>query len=178
MPWKKSRKKPQTIKYRLWSIWKGIKKRCYQKGHSNYKGYGKKGVVMCPEWKSSSVTFREWALANGYRPELTIDRIDPKGPYSPENCQWITASENASRANKGVPKPWLRGKGKGSSNAGRKPKLTLTAFGETKFLREWEADPRCKVDREVLRKRVFHKGWDHEKAITTPNLKSKAIPED
>lgn len=59
---------------------------------------------MCPEWKDDFNAFREWALENGFSDESTgkeqsIDRIDPKKGYSPDNCQWVTLSENVTRRN-------------------------------------------------------------------------------
>lgn len=47
----------------------------------------------------------------------------------------------------------------------------LTAFGESKTLHEWSIDPRCKVDKNTLWYRKS-KGWDMEKAITTPPAKN------
>jgi hypothetical protein len=44
----------------------------------------------------------------------------------------------------------------------------LTAFGETKKLKEWGIDSRCKVNFDTIYRRVFECGWEPEKAITTP----------
>ena len=84
---------------RLYSIWCGMRQRCNRKTHHAYSLYGGKGVKVCEEW-SDYLTFKEWALANGYADNLSIDRIDSNGNYCPENCRWLTPSENTARANK------------------------------------------------------------------------------
>ncbi len=72
-----------------------IKQRCYNPNKSNYKWYGAKGVTVCDEWSGNkSEAFINWALSNGYREGLEIDRIDGNGNYEPRNCRWVTKYEN------------------------------------------------------------------------------------
>ena len=85
---------------RLYHIWDGMKQRCYNSNNCNYKRYGGKGIKICNEW-SEYIFFRDWALANGYADNLTIDRIDNSKNYSLENCQWLTNEENCSKDSKG-----------------------------------------------------------------------------
>lgn len=77
---------------RLYRIWKGVKSRCNNKGSTDYKWYGALGVKVCPEWELFE-RFKDWAVANGYTEELTIDRIDAYGDYEPSNCRWATTAE-------------------------------------------------------------------------------------
>ena len=86
-------------KTRLYRIWSNIKSRCLNPKSDNYKYYGGKGITICEEWLHSFQAFYDWAMENGYESGLTIDRKDSDGAYSPKNCQWITQSENATRAN-------------------------------------------------------------------------------
>lgn len=87
-------------KTRLYSIFSGMKQRCYNPNAQNYKWYGGRGVTICDEWMGQGGLHRfiEWALNNGYEEHLTIDRIDSQRAYSPDNCRWITQSMNSSKA--------------------------------------------------------------------------------
>lgn len=84
---------------RLYRIYHHMKDRCNNPNHHEYYNYGGKGVTICNEWELFD-NFKKWALSNGYDQNLTIDRIDSDGNYSPDNCQWITRSENTSKSNK------------------------------------------------------------------------------
>lgn len=90
----------------LYSIWNGIKQRCYSPARKDYHKYGGKGVTMCEEWKDNPTAFIEWCETNGWKPGLVIDKdikcrelgITP-AIYSPETISFITIQENAEEAN-------------------------------------------------------------------------------
>lgn len=58
-----------------------------------------KGVNICEEWENDYLSFREWALNNGYDDSLTIDRIDNKKGYQPDNCRWVSLKRQANNRN-------------------------------------------------------------------------------
>lgn len=84
-------------KTRLYCIWSHMKRRCLNPKASRYHKYGGRGIKICSEWIKDFPAFRDWAVANGYNDDLTIDRIDNDGNYQPDNCQWLTRSENSSK---------------------------------------------------------------------------------
>lgn len=92
-------------KTRLYSIYSGMKQRCYNPNNQHYQWYGAKGITICDEWmvENGLQNFIEWSLNHGYEEHLTIDRKENDKGYSPNNCQWVTASANSYRvSNKNI----------------------------------------------------------------------------
>ena len=82
---------------RLYNIWSGMKQKCSYIKHIGYKNYGGRGITVCSEWANDYTVFRDWALNNGYKDNLEINRINNNGNYEPSNCNWITQKENKQR---------------------------------------------------------------------------------
>lgn len=66
--------------------------------------YFNRGIKVCEEWQKDFIPFREWALSHGYQNNLTLDRINVNGNYTPDNCRWITQVEqcNNKRTNRHI----------------------------------------------------------------------------
>jgi hypothetical protein len=86
---------------RLYTIWSGMRSRCYNPNATKFELYGSRGIKICDEWlgENGFVNFYNWAMSHGYEEHLTIDRIDSDKNYCPENCQWLTRSENGKKGN-------------------------------------------------------------------------------
>lgn len=129
----------------LHRVWAGIVSRC-KYDYDCFRNYSGKGLTVCEEWKTYE-NFRDWALANGWREGLEIDRIDGNKGYSPENCRVVTRKENANN---------------------RSDNIRLTVFGETKTAAMWSEDPRCPDIAPGMICWRHHKGWSDEDAVTKP----------
>lgn len=93
---------------RIYTVWTGMKNRCYNKNEPKYKNYGKRGIKVCEEWKNDCMAFAKWAYENGYDEkaeymQCTLDRIDVNGDYCPQNCRWADqkTQQNNRTNNKG-----------------------------------------------------------------------------
>jgi predicted DNA-binding protein (UPF0251 family) len=90
-------------KTKLYSVWQQMKQRCYNKNDKGYKNYGGRGVRVCDEWQLDFEAFYNWAIENGYKEGLSIDKdrlsakigINPP-IYSPQTCEWQTKLQQRS----------------------------------------------------------------------------------
>lgn len=101
---------------RLYNIWCAMKQRCYYPNHVDFHNYGGRGIEVCEEWRSDFLAFKEWSEQNGYRDNLSIDRIAVNGNYEPSNCKWSTSKEQSRN---------------------KRDTLFVTLDGETKSLADW-----------------------------------------
>lgn len=132
---------------KLYATWKSIKQRCYNKNSHCYKDYGGRGIEMCCEWRENYSSFRKWALANGYKEGLTIERIDVNGNYSPGNCTWIPLGAQAMN---------------------RRTSHYITVCGERMTITQ--ASKKYGINRGTLSARINRSGWDEEKAALTREM--------
>lgn len=83
----------------LYTTWEGMIDRCYNKNYNKYHRYGGRGVIMCKEWRIYFKCFYNWAISNGWKPGLSLDK-DKLAPtrlgviYCPEFCCFMTRKEN------------------------------------------------------------------------------------
>ena len=130
-------------KSRLYGIWKDMKDRCERPSAVNYALYGGKGISVCEEWYDFS-KFAKWSFEHGYSDNLTIDRIDGEKGYCPDNCRWVSWSEQQNN---------------------RRNNHMITVRGETDTLTRMAE--KHNIPWWVVSSRIRN-GWDEERAVLTP----------
>lgn len=123
---------------------KGKSSRCYNEKEYHYPDWGGRGIKICPEWNNDFFSFQKWALSNGYKDSLSIDRIDNDGDYSPDNCRWATPKE---QSNNRCDNHYVTYKG---------TTYTITQLSEL-----------FGIQKSTLRFRIVH-GWSIEDAVERP----------
>lgn len=186
------KKKHGSSYKKLYNVWASAKKRCYDEAYYNYKNYGARGIIMCNEWLNDYSSFETWALSNGYKEGLFIDRVNVDGNYEPQNCRFITPKQSGNnRRNhtyltyKGVTKnvtQWAEElnvsdaaifgrlkKGWSIDKIFNRPflgKIKHTFNDRSLTLKEWSKE--VGIPYQTLVHRVGHSKWPLEKAITQP----------
>lgn len=122
--------------------------RCEKPQAINYARYGGRGITVCPRWRASFEAFRD--DMGDPPPGTQLERRNNDGPYSPENCYWATLAEQSRN---------------------RRSTHWLTYQGKTQTLTEWAHEVGLK--KATLWRRICVAGWDVERALTTPNPRSK-----
>lgn len=137
-------------KLRLYRIWYCIKKRCCDEKNINYQYYGNRGITLCKEWLNFE-SFYQWAINNGYRNDLTIDRIDVNGNYEPSNCRWLDFLQQQYNKRKTI---------------------YYVYKGERKNLLELSKE--LDINKDCLKRRI-QRGWDEKDLNKKSNKKNKEL---
>jgi hypothetical protein len=122
----------------------GMRYRCCNPKSRDYADYGGRGIKVCDEWldkENGHKNFREWAIQNGWKEGLSIDRIDVNGNYEPSNCRWATPKEQANN---------------------RRDNLYVTIKGVTKTAKEWAEQVGIKEASFISR---LEYGWDEDRLL-------------
>lgn len=132
---------------KIYSVWTGIKTRCYNQNDHNYLRYGARGIKMCDSWKGSFESFYEDVGDIPEKPEtekkpMSLDRIDNEGDYSPENCEWSTWSDQCNN---------------------RRSNVLLTRDGKIMNVLQWAKE--LSMDAKLIYSRKS-KGWSDERTLT------------
>lgn len=133
----------------LYSIWIGMKERCFNENNWAYSYYGGRGVTICDEWRNDFSAFYEWAIENGYDEtapsrQCTLDRINNSGNYEPSNCRWVGTYEQANN---------------------RRDNRRLVFNGVPHTFTELASI--TGLPRELIRGR-FYRGWSTDEIFNTP----------
>lgn len=128
---------------RLHKTWESMIARCEYKKHPHYANYGGRGISVCEEWHKY-VSFRDWAVENGYSDDLTIDRIENEKGYSPDNCRWATMKEQQNN---------------------KRSNHIVTLFGVSNTISKWAEI--TGISKTTIRARLEN-GWTDEDALTVP----------
>lgn len=135
----------------LFVRWSNMRGRCYNPNSKSYKSYGGRGIKVCDEWLNDFKSFYSWSIANGWKEELTLERLNVNGNYEPDNCTWVTWADQARN---------------------KRTTFKVTLGDELVALQE-VMDKYPPVVRRALVYARIRSGWDVMQAITTP---SKHIP--
>lgn len=135
---------------RLYRIWQAMKNRCENKKSADYQYYGARGIKVCSAWKNDFQSFHDWAKKNGYRDNLTIERIDVNGDYEPSNCRWIPPNKQ---------------------HFNMRNNRMIEFRGKIKTLKEWCNE--LNLPYNTIHARLNMYKWSVEKAFTTPIRRGK-----
>lgn len=170
----------------LYTVINDAIKRCTNPNCKSYKHYGARGIKVCSEWMNDKHAFVVWALANGWKKGLDLDREDNDGDYTPTNCRFVERHVNINN------RRCTRFSNTGDSlaelyRAAESPSVSYTCFLH-RVEDGWDvkvaltapsryASPLVKLYKEADNPPVTYQGfvyrvrtlgWDVNKALTTP----------
>lgn len=137
---------------KLYNVYYAMRARCYNKNTKSYQVYGERGIKLCDDWlgKDGFLKFYNWAISNGYKDGMTIERIDCNGNYSPENCCWISKAEQSRNLRTNV---------------------LIDYSGETHPMAEWAEI--LNVNYKKLQRGIKYYGFTFEQAVEYARGKTK-----
>lgn len=135
-------------KEKLYHVWASMKNRCNNPNDAHFEDYGGRGVRVCEKWNGSHdyPNFKEWALKNGYKEGLSLDRIDVNGNYEPDNCRWVTQKVQTRNMRNNI---------------------NITYNGETHVLYDWAKI--LNINPNTLYHRIVTLKWSIEEAFENHN---------
>ena len=135
----------------LYNHWYSMINRCENPNNHAFKDYGGRGIKVCEEWHDY-ITFKKWVMETKpiSKQELTVDRIDVNGNYSPDNCRWTSRKIQARN---------------------RTSNILIEFEGKKQSLIEWCEE--LHLDYKRIHNRISKLHWTFEKAISTPVNENK-----
>ena len=127
-------------------IWKTMRSRCNNPRNQRFQLYGARGIKVCERWNNFGNFLHDMGLKP---PNLTLERKDNNGPYSPSNCIWATKKQQCRN---------------------KRNNVLLTLRDETLTVAEWTE--RLHFKPMVIFNRIRY-GWTTEKILTTPLQRSR-----
>ena len=143
----KHKPKHGMAKTKIYKTWNGIKNRTNPNNKnkfSYYKNYSGRNIKICKEWEEDFINFYNWAMANGYKEGLTIDRINNDGNYEPSNCRWVAMKKQQNN---------------------KRNNVLIEYNGETHTMAEW--NEKLNYSKGLLKNRL-REGWCIDRALSTP----------
>lgn len=146
---------------RVYRVYKNMMRRCYSEKAVNYARYGGRGIYVCKKWRNDFEDFYTWFKTHNPEEDksLTLERIDNDGPYSPRNCRFATATEQARNTRR---------------------TFTIKYKGETLNLYEFQEKyaPHMKI-KDLHRRLTAKKPWTMKERLSSAPLKTgKPIGKD
>jgi hypothetical protein len=129
-----------SMKSATYTSWARMKQRCTNPNATQWKYYGGRGITVSEKWRES---FSAFLSDMGARPQnMTLDRIDSDGDYTPDNCRWATRKDQCNN---------------------RRTNRLITYNGETLTLTQWSDRTGIRVGTIWAR---INKNWPAHKALT------------
>lgn len=127
---------------KLYNVWSAMRRRCLSPSCKDYQDYGARGITICEEW-DDYIAFKKWALDNGYKAGVSIDRINNDLGYRPDNCRFVGLRTQANN---------------------KRNNSLITACGKTMTLAQWSRH--TGINRTTISARINIYGWSLDEAVS------------